>query len=509
MSIDRLPNHSQMLELIYQQTLANLNNDANLSDIERKYGAELLSQRNGKLYCTEFYKYATNTTASGTRLFDSVGKTCEPSTDTTVGRDDFLGDSIIFSWDRCNYVRDEDGTARLVALHGTPMYKEVGAVDVGTISATFYWKYEDRGDTYRIYMSDSPNHKIGLVPWIDAVKADGTVLPYYVISAFPSVTADDGLLRSQPNKAPAHHQSYNNMITSYQKKGKGYWGAGASRNTHGLLFQYIKFATKDTKSKFKGCLNFSIQVPCDVAETGVKRVLTTNSSFYVGACVSVGTGEKPNRNVASANDIVDRARIASIESVDVDGKTYNVLNLDIADAIDTATTYYISSMPCFAGETDAVIGKYDGSYMSNTDWHHTYRIHGVEYNWGQYFVKADTVLEKTEDSWDVYVAQKGTPHVANAHTNYIVCGKIPATKEAYTGDMEFDESTGSSSPCSYGGGSTIGTGCYLYANPTATVGSLREELDLGSLGKGAFGGLSYVFCWYGLSGVDWLCGSCD
>lgn len=59
---------------------------------------------------------------------------------------------------------------------------------------------------------------IVLHPWSECVQADGTVLPWCIGSKYVSSLGDDGLLHSLPDGKPENFQSYQNMITNYQKK---------------------------------------------------------------------------------------------------------------------------------------------------------------------------------------------------------------------------------------------------------------------------------------------------
>ena len=254
-----------------------------------------------------------------------------------------------------------------------------------------------------------------------------------------------------------------------------------------------------------------------MAETDVYRVLLPSSAsaqFYKDACVSVsasGQTAAPDRNNAVANATANRVRVNSVESVTVDGTAYYALNLDLEEAITTTTDMYVSFMPCFAGETDKVVGKYDGSYMSNTDMHHTYRIHGCEYNWGQWVVETDSVIEYLEDNTrrGLYVAPKGTAHVANAHTDYIFVGEMAeGSGDGWIGDVEVDYQTGAMFPKTNGSGSAVGTGDRFYRN-AGTKGTLREKLTLGYLANGSHFGLSSVNSNNALSTSSWFFGSCD
>lgn len=499
---------AMLRELAYQRY--NGTQYDSLSALEKQIGAEYDSQRNGKIYATKLWKFAKNQTSSGERLLDSVGKTCTPSTDSVAGQDDFLNDSPIFQWMHCNYTRDDDGTARVKSLEGMPSYRTEGAYDVGTIAPTFYWKCEEHPGYDIIYMSDSPNHALGLVPFVLAVK-DGVVLPYYIISSYPSVTASDGNARSQPGHVPVYDQSYNDCITLYQKKGKGYWGGGNAENLHAILFMIIKYATKNSQNIMRGCSDFNTQVKVAKAETEVKRVLVSDrGKFYEGCCVSVGDGTQTDRGYNGVHKIVNRARVKSIDEVTIDSVKYYALNLDVPSAITTTADSLVSSMPCFAGETDKVIGRYDGSFLSNTDGNHTFRIHGVEYMWGQYAVICDTVLDKQGSGWDLYVAPKGVAHVKDARTGYIKEGTIPYNNgsDVYGGDYGF--SSRAYFIKALGSSSSNGTGDIIYEGGTGVAdGTLREFLTLGSLGAGSAAGLGFVHAWGWLGGRTWVFGSRD
>jgi hypothetical protein len=371
-------------------------------------------------------------------------------------------------------------------------------------------------------MSDSPNYALGLVPFVLAVK-DGMVLPYYIISSYPSVTASDGNARSQPGRVPVHDQSYNDCITLYQKKGTGYWGGGNAENLHAILFMIIKYATKNSQNVMRGCCDFNIQPKVAKAESNTRRVLVSDKGrFYEGCCVSIGDGTRTDRSNAAVHKIANRVRVKSIEEVTIDSVKYYALNLELSSEITTTTDCIVTSMPCFSGETDNVVGRYDGSYLNNTDGNHTFRIHGVEYMWGQSVVLCDTVLEMSGETdfvdtaitekplgWDVYVAPKGTPHVKDAHTNYIKEGTIPCNKgtDAFGGD--FGLTSRSYFIKTLGSSSSNGTGDIIWEGGSVNNGTLRAFLSLGNLWNGSAAGLGVVNCWHELGLRDWSLGSRD
>ena len=209
-------------------------------------------RRTGKVYQTKIWKFSTNPSPSGEKLLDNAGLVFEPSTDTVLGQDDYLnGQNPLFEWVHVNYVRDSDGSPRPIAIEGDSNYKTTGAIDIGAMQMSFWWKWDASNSEYDlITISDTPHEELGLVPWCECVKADGTILPWCIGSAYLSVEASDGMPRSQHGKI-IRNVSHNNMITNYQEKGEGYWGAGACRNTFQIIFTIIKGATKSTQSCMK------------------------------------------------------------------------------------------------------------------------------------------------------------------------------------------------------------------------------------------------------------------
>ena len=471
---------------------------APLSALEKQLAMGYEKQRNGKVFATKIYRFASNTTSSGELMRDSYELKCEPSTDTVAGQDDFATASPIFTYQRCNYIRDEDGTARVIALEGSPAYRTEGAYDVGNVYPTFYWNCE--------------HHELGLVPWCEAVKADGTVLPIYTHSAFAAGKGSDDLPRSQPGLVPMW-ASYNSMITKFQKKGSGYWGAGSERNLWGMLMLIIKYATKNVQKIFAGHTQTqNMMEMIAYAETGTKRVLIANNNqgFFEGMCVSVGSAKNQDPNKNTSYDIVNRARVKSVSSVTIDSTTYVALDLDVENTFDTKTTYCVKCFPSIAAETDSVIGHLDGSYLSNTDGKHPFRILGTEFMWGQAMIESNSMSEKDANGdWLQYFAPKGVKHVANAHTGYICAGKIPGDSSNYwIGDIDVD-TRGFMWPSAKGTSDSLGIGDKVWGPQSGSAGDLQERYTVGDLRFGSAAGFALVYLWAGLSDAGWFCGCCD
>lgn len=495
-------------------------------------------RRTGKVYQTKLWKFATNPTSTGVKQLDNEGLVFEPSTDTEEGQDDYLnGQHPLFEWVHCNYVRDDDGTARPTALEGTSGYVTTGAVDVGAMQMSFYWKWDSSNPEYDlITISDSPHQELGLVPWAECVKADGAVVPWCIGSAYISGEASDGKLRSQPGLKPARKQSHNNMITNYQEKGEGYWGAGACRNTFQFIFNAIKGATKNSQSLFAGVTNWNIQYEASIQSVDNHTYFpVTNAqaeNIPLGTCVSVGYGgnnsgtANNDRGQATIHEYADDVKVLRKEALP-DGEN-TAIYLDIPDdaAFNTMPHVYddtfsapiiLSSMHAVAGLTDSVLGHHDGSPVSNTDSKHPYRVQGREYLVGGYIVASDTVAYLNADgSRTVYTAEKGTAHSNNQETilsTYKNAGTIPnsATGTAadwYIGDLSLDENTAVWWPSAEGSGSTQGVCDRYYAGGPGSD-TLREYLQGGYNGNDSLAGVGYLYLGDSLSGVYWNFLACD
>lgn len=489
-------------------------------------------RRTGKVYQTKIWKFATNPTSTGEKLLDNAGLVFEPSTDTEEGQDDYLnGQHSLFEWVHCNYIRDDDGTARPIAIEGDSNYATTGAVDVGTMQMSFWYKWDSSNAEYDlITISNLPHPELGLEPWPECVKADGTVLPWCIGSAYVSGLAEDGKLRSQPGLKPERMQSYNNMITNYQKKGAGYWGAGAEANTFQFIMNAIKGATKNSQTLYAGCTSYNFQYEAAVQSAEAHTYFpVTNSqaaNLVVGGSVSIGYGYNNNGTLTNdrAKDTLhayaDSVKVLSIETLDDNNKA---IYLDIPEesAFNTMPHVYteelsapiiMSSMHWRSGATDAVLGRHDGSPVSNTNGKYPYRVQGREYAVGGYMVASDTVIDLQSDyTKKVLVAPKGVPHVTSNDTirsTYTEIGTIPVAAAGdnadwWGGDAMLDNDTGAWYPSAEGSGSTQGTGDRVYAGGATATSGMREYLQGGYLWLGPNAGTSYLNCGFGLGHGGW------
>lgn len=510
----------------------------NQSSLEKSIENYYALRRTGKVYQTKFWKFAENPTSAGEKLLDNLGLVFSPSTDTEEGQSDYLnGQHPLFEWVRCNYIRDDDGTARPTAIEGTEGYKTTGAVDVGAMQMSFYFRWDASNAEYDlITISDLPHSELGLEPWVECAKADGTVVPWCIGSAYVSSMAEDGKLRSQPGKKPERNQSHNNMITNYQGKGTGYWGAGSSRNVFQFIFNAIKGATKNSQTLYAGCTSYNYQyeasVQSDEAHTYFPVTNSQAGNLIVGSFVSVGYGSNNSgtanidRGQSTVHAYADDVKILSIETLDENNMA---VYLDIPEegAFNTQPHVYtedfsapiiLSTMHWWSGATDAVKGRNDGSPGSNTNGKYPYRVQGREYAVGAYIVASDTVMDLQADyTKKVLVAPKGVAHSSSETTirsTYTEIGTIPAAAAGdnadwWIGDIDINTDSGSWYPKTEGSGSSQGTGDRVYAGGATATSGMREYLQGGHLGDGSRAGSACLDCWLGLGSGHWVYAACD
>ena len=486
--------------------------------------------RDGKVYQTKLWKSAANPTPTGIKLLDNAGLNFTPSTDTDEGVDDYANIPL-FDWWHCNYMRKDNGDVKITAIEGDDDYAESGAVDVGAFGMSFYWNWDDSNEEYTLVtISDSPNEQYGLVPWPECVNADGTVSAYWCHSAYPSVIASDGKLRSQPNARVARNQSYQNMITNYGKKGAGYKGAGTVRNTFQIVFNAIKGNIKNSQRICAGLTNYNLQYDAAVERSEKDTYFPVTSAqaanLEIGTCVSVGYASNSHgslnkdRGQTSIHAYADDVKILRIEDMNDGNKA---VYLDISEGFNTtkvALTDFLSSpvilstMHAYTGETNRIIGKHDGSAGSNTSGKHPYRVQGTEYAVGGHIVSSDTVMEfQADSSKKVYAAKNGVTHITDIskiRSTYKEIGTIPDYSGAdwWVGDIGVDTETGAWYPAVSATSEAQGYGDRCYAGGTETSGT-REYLQGGALWSGSLAGSSFLLCGSWLDGASWNCLSAD
>ena len=477
-------------------------------------------RRNGKVFTSKIYKYATSTSPVGVKMNANENMVCEPSVGRAEGRDDYAQYGL-FQHFTCNFSVDENGFNHVDALEGQTGFTKYGKVQVGEVTMSAWFGIEDTADAVLYHYSDSQTD-LTPYPMKESINPDGTLSPFMIHTKYAAGDIE-GAPYSSKGLAPANGCqaaqaknpiSYNGMINYMHKLGGHYCGTTSWDLFYRQLMMIIKYANTHSQSIMAGCTSYNLQYMNLVAETGVSRVIITKAQaagYVVGSYVSVGEmGESTNKDRYNAHmhNLAYSVKILKIEDVDdVNAAIY----VDAPAAFDTTLTTCISTMPWHSGSTDEVAGS-DGSLGSNTNGKYAFKIQGIETGVGAYEVLGNVVMDIVagadgNPARDVYVCQDASTlssNIATVRANY----KKAKAQVAYVAggwgyitEETTDTDLGIMIPTGVGGGSTTGFADGLYTD--AGTSGQREWLALGYLNLGTSAGLWILLAYGGWSAAGW------
>ena len=477
-------------------------------------------RRNGLVFTTKIYKYATSTSPVDVKMNANENMVCEPSVGRTKGRDDYEQYGLFHHF-TCNFSVDENGFNHVDALEGQTGFTKYGKVQVGEVTMSAWFGIEDTAEAVLYHYSDSQT-ELTPHPMKESINPDGTLSPFMIHAKY--VAGDiEGAPYSSKGLTPANGcqaeeakdpVSYTGMITYMHKLGGHYCGTTSWDLFYRQLMMIIKYATTHSQSIMAGCSSYSYQYANLVAEKGVTRVVVTKTqaaNFVVGSYVSIGEmGESTNKDryYAYMHNLAYSVKILKIENVDdVNAAIY----VDALEAFDTTLTTCISAMPWHSGSTDEVAGS-DGSLVSNTNGKFAYKIQGIESGIGAHEVLSNVVMyivtgEDGNPARDVYVCQDASmlsSTIATVRTSYKkAIAQVPYTAASwkYITEETTDTDLGIMIPTGVGGGSATGFADGLYTDE-GTSGQ-REWIVMGHLNYGGNAGFWALLASNGWSIADW------
>ena len=488
--------------------------------IEQALSNYFALRRNGLVFTTKIYKYATSTSPVGVKMNANENMVCEPSVGRAKGRDDYERYGLFHHF-TCNFSVDENGFNHVEALEGQTGFTKYGKVQVGEVTMSAWFGIEDTAEAVLYHYSDSQT-ELTPHPMKESINPDGTLSPFMIHAKYAAGDID-GMPYSSKGLTPANGCqatqaknpiSYAGMITYMHKLGGHYCGTTSWDLFYRQLMMIIKYGTTHSQSIMAGCTSYSFQNTNLVEETGVSRVILTKSqaaSYVVGSYVSIGEmGEATNKDryYAYMHNLAYSVKILKIEDVDdVNAAIY----VDAPEAFDTTLTTCISTMPWHSGSTDEVAGS-DGSLGNNTRGIYAFKIQGIETGVGAYEVLGNVVMDIVagadgNPARDVYVCQDASTlssNIATIRTNYRKAAAQVAYTAAswkYISEETTDMDLGVMIPTGVAAGSTTGFADGLYTD-TITSGQ-KEWLALGGLTRGAHAGLWLLAANYGWSYADW------
>ena len=488
--------------------------------IEQALSNYFALRRNGLVFTTKIYKYATSTSPVGVKMNANENMVCEPSVGRAKGRDDYERYGLFHHF-TCNFSVDENGFNHVDALEGQTGFTKYGKVQVGEVTMSAWFGIEDTADAVLYHYSDSQT-ELTPRPMKESINPDGTLSPFMIHAKYAAGDID-GMPYSSKGLAPANGCqaaqaknpiSYAGMITYMHKLGGHYCGTTSWDLFYRQLMMIIRYATTHSQSIMAGCTSYSFQNMNLVEETGVMRVVLTKAqaaNYVVGSYVSIGElGAETNKDryYEYMHNLAYSVQITKIEDVD---DTNAAIYVDAPEAFDTTPTTCISTMPWHTGSTDEVAGS-DGSPNSNTNGKNPYKIQGIETCIGAYEVLGNVVMDIVtgadgNPARDVYVCQDASTlssSIATIRTNYRKAAAQVAYTAAswkYISEETTDMDLGVMIPTGVAAGSTTGFADGLYTD-TITSGQ-REWLALGYLGAGAYAGLWLLHATLGWSYATW------
>lgn len=477
-------------------------------------------RRNGLVFTTKIYKYATSASPVGVKMNANEGMVCEPSVGRQKGRDDYEQYGLFHHF-TCNFSVDENGFNHVDALEGQTGFTKYGKVQVGEVTMSAWFGIEDTAEAVLYHYSDSQT-ELTPHPMKESINPDGTLSPFMIHAKY--VAGDiEGAPYSSKGLAPANGcqaeeaknpVSYTGMIVYMHKLGGHYCGTTSWDLFYRQLMMIIKYGTTHSQSIMAGCTSYSFQNTNLVEETGVSRVILTKSqaaSYVVGSYVSIGEmGEATNKDryYAYMHNLAYCVKVLKIEDVD---DANAAVYVDAPEAFDTTLTTCISTMLWRSGSTDEVAGS-DGSLGNNTNGKYAFKIQGIETGVGAYEVLGNVVTdivtgEDGNPARDVYVCQDASTlssTIATVRASYKkAIAQVPYTGASwkYITEETTDIDLGLMIPTGVGGGSTTGFADGLYTD--AETSGQREWLALGHLYAGALAGLWILSASPGWSSTHW------
>lgn len=491
--------------------------------------------KDGKKYGVHFDNYDVTPSSNGTRLFDAVGMTAAPSTNTVRAVNDFDGKGC-FAYLEVNGSVDENGEFQVQYIKDIDNEFSRTKYDTWCLYLTqyVYRKFDSNGEDTVI--SDT-RHSMEWLPEGGAIRPDGTIRPFVAIAKYMSGDNADGVASSISGVSPKNY-SFQSSLTKFRAKGTQYCAETSQDSERMARLMEIAFATRHSQSVMAGCNWWWTQATATVQENDAERIIISKSAakeLVVGGTVSIGNANSLTSEGKANNDRgssglhakANKVKITKIEDYDSNNAAVYVDNG--GQKFSTAPTSVsgvtcetiISTMPWNTGGCDDVLGSC-GSPVSNTSGKEPYILFGVEMSSGFWEPKGNTVMKIENHVMRPYICYDCTKMTTAGATtdDWIALGyAIPDNK----GSWKYISKLGYSAddpevryPVEVAATSSTGYADGLYTENLETTGDgQREVLGSGHLGNGSLGGRRAAYLDGGLSGSYWYyaarlsaCGRC-
>lgn len=405
-------------------------------------------QRTGDIYTVKFPKWETSHSSIGEKLDANAGLVCEPSTKTIKGQNDYENIPLFKTYDANAYV-DEHGVRHVTAIKGDRNFKDEGKVDVFVLGMSYYEKVWEDEQYWYYSRTDLPRD--GYTIARECINRDGTIQPFALYSKY--VCGDiDGILYSSKGLMPSRqtsstaqlgtlnaNNSYNGMISAFQKRGKFYSGGMTCDYKYILTTFYLKYATLNSQRIMAGCTNYSFQYVASVQSEDKSTYFPLTKSqanaVEIGSYVSVGyahINKSPDRYYQNMHMYANDVKVLRKEAIDDNNvaiyldvkEPFNTMPVTVADGV--ISDIYISAMYWHSGFSDDVLDR-DGCPCDTnaqlTNGKFPMVIQGIECMVGGYETYANAFMDIVDASGkrEVYIqndASQLTTNIATAKTTY-------------------------------------------------------------------------------------------
>lgn len=525
------PGHADVFNALFGQLIQN---DVALKEAVTNFASSKNEQalfllnlhKDGKKYGVHFDDFDVTPVSTGIRLYDAVGMTAAPSTNTVRATNDFDGKGP-FAYIEVNGYVDENGDFQVQYIKDID--NEFSRTDYDTwclyLTHYVYRKFDANGETTVI--SDT-RHTNEWIPEGGAIRPDGTIRPFVAIAKYMSGDNAEGVASSISGVSPKNY-SFQSFLTKAKAKGAQYCGETSQDSERMTRLMEIAFATRHSQSVMAGCASYYLQYPATITEDDAERIIISKSNaknLVVGSTVSIGNAASLNsagdagnidRGQAGMHAKANKVKILKIEDYDdvnsavyVDnGGTTFATTANVVSGITCPT--YLSTMPWNTGACDDVLGSC-GSPTSNTNSKEPYILFGVEMSSGFWEPKGNTVMKIENHVMRPYICYdctKMTTAGATTEDWFAMGYEIPDCGGGwkYTSRLGYDaEHPEVRYPSEVKATSSNGyaDGCYTENLATVADGQ-REVLGSGNLNFGAHDGRRGANLNPGLSYSHWAC----
>lgn len=495
-------------------------------------------QRTGDIYTVKFPKWGTSHVSTGEKLDANAGLVCEPSTKTIKGQNDYANIPLFKTYDVNAYV-DDEGVRHVTAIKGDKDFKDEGKVDVFVLSMSYYEKYWEDEQYWYYSRTDMP--KDGYTVARECINRDGTIQPFALYSKY--VCGDiDGILYSSKGLMPSRqssstaqlgtlnaNNSYNGMISAFQKRGKFYSGGMTCDYKYILTTFYLKYATLNSQSIMTGCVNYSFQYVASIQSEDKSTYFPLTKSqanaVEIGSYVSVGyahINKSTDRYYQNMHMYANDVKVLRKEAIDDNNvaiyldvkEPFNTMPITVADGV--VSDIYISSMHWRSGFSDDVLDR-DGcpcdtkTQLINSKFPMV--IQGIECMVGGYETYGNAFMDIVDATGkrEVYIQNDASQLTTNMTTAKTTYKKSPYAIQPtklnnwnYITRIDFDLENGAFVQTNVGqDGSSTTTGFADGVYVDNASSGQREFLGFGYLWNGSYAGLSFLSAYNGVGRAHW------